>query len=342
MGEFEKNMDKLLKLTCFCSILSFGHCSDLEAPDLSKVNFYLWTRYNPFAYVKFDLTVESLSSTPFNPDNKVVILVHGWNSDGDGFGNDYAPAFLEADDYNVIAVDWGDLETWANYPQAAARSKIIGEYAADLIGLLTAFGDNVFDNIHLIGHSLGAHAVGFMGKKTQEWGLGKLKRITGLDPALPFFELADETGRIDKSDAEFVDIVHVNSGWLWEGCLSFVKQLGHVDFYPAGGSHQPGCIEACIGSACFNITVEDLIKGGCSHSRANYYYAESLVGGNFLGWKCDGWDQFEHGHCCSEPTTVLGEYIDKSTPEGKYYMHVNENSPYSQGSSGSNWCQQSR
>ena len=41
-----------------------------------------------------------------------------------------------------------------------------------------------------------------------------------------------------RDDAEFVDIIHTNSGNLWEGCLSFAKNLGHVDFYPAGGSHQ--------------------------------------------------------------------------------------------------------
>ena len=41
-----------------------------------------------------------------------------------------------------------------------------------------------------------------------------------------------------RDDADFVDIIHTNSGNLWEGCLSFAKNLGHVDFYPAGGSHQ--------------------------------------------------------------------------------------------------------
>ena len=33
--------------------------------------------------------------------------------------------------------------------------------------------------IHLIGHSLGAHVVGFIGKQIQERGYGKIPRITG-------------------------------------------------------------------------------------------------------------------------------------------------------------------
>ena len=125
--------------------------------------------------------------------------------------------------------------------------------------LLAGYGPDVLANIHLVGHSLGAHVVGFMAKRVQALGLGKLPRLTGLDPAYPFFELAGPEGRVDKTDAELVQIVHTNSGWLWEGCLSFKvntrsalfcmepslpqEPLGHVDFYPAGGSHQPGCTD---------------------------------------------------------------------------------------------------
>ena len=41
-------------------------------------------------------------------------------------------------------------------------------------------------------------------------------RPAGLDPALPAFELALASGRLDKGDAEFVDVIHTNSGYLWE------------------------------------------------------------------------------------------------------------------------------
>ena len=84
---------------------------------------------------------------------------------------------------------------------------------------------DVLENIHLVGHSLGAHVVGFIAKTVQSMGLGKIKQITGLDPAYPFFELHGPEGRIDKSDAEFVQIIHTNSGFLWDGCLSFKVRI---------------------------------------------------------------------------------------------------------------------
>ena len=40
--------------------------------------------------------------------------------------------------------------------------------------------------------------------------------MLGLDPAQPAFDLAGPNGRLDKGDAELVDIIHTNSGMLWE------------------------------------------------------------------------------------------------------------------------------
>ena len=63
----------------------------------------------------------------------------------------------------------------------------------------------------------------------------------GLDPAMPWFDLVSEEHRIQSTDADFVDIIHTNSGNLIVGDLSFPDPLGQVDFYPNGGSHQNGC-----------------------------------------------------------------------------------------------------
>ena len=49
--------------------------------------------------------------------------------------------------------------------------------------------------------------------------------------------------------------------FLLQGALSFMQNLGHIDFYPNGGQHQPGCTDLCIGDSCIGISIVDLLKG---------------------------------------------------------------------------------
>ena len=63
----------------------------------------------------------------------------------------------------------------------------------------------------MIGFSLGAHVAGFAGKKVQEGGKKKIVgRITGLDPANLGFDYDSAKVRLDKTDADFVDIIHTD------------------------------------------------------------------------------------------------------------------------------------
>ena len=65
---------------------------------------------------------------------------------------------------------------------------------------------------------------------------------TGLDPAAPGFDFDDAAIRLDPSDAMFVDVIHsdVRDSALSKA-LGLQRACGHVDFYPNGGKHQPGC-----------------------------------------------------------------------------------------------------
>jgi hypothetical protein len=63
-----------------------------------------------------------------------------------------------------------------------------------------------------------------------------------LDPAAPGFSVNDTETRLDTTDADFVDIIHTNSGTLLQGGESMIEPIGHADFYPNGGQRQPGCL----------------------------------------------------------------------------------------------------
>ena len=133
------------------------------------------------------------------------------------------------DDCNFVSVNWEGLAAGPNYFAAAANVDAVGVRTARLIDLLIRQAGGDLNQFHLIGFSLGAHVMGKAGQNTTIGSL--LPRITGLDPAFPQFSVQDTDGRLDQTDAQFVDVIHTNSGSLMEGALSFASPIGTVDFY---------------------------------------------------------------------------------------------------------------
>jgi hypothetical protein len=170
-----------------------------------------------------------------------------------------------------------------------------------------------------MGHSLGAHIAGFTGKNVES---GTIARITGFDPAYPGFEYASSSERLASTDAEFVDIIHTNSGTLLDGDLSFEEALGDVDFYPNGGSQQPGCerlveIDAGISS--------------CNHGRSYQLFTDSITSGSsdFNSYPCSSDDDFEAGNCfsCDGGCNNMGFYAN-SDVTGTFYLATRAEAPY--------------
>ena len=73
----------------------------------------------------------------------------------------------------------------------------------------------------------------------------KLHRITGLDVAGPSFEGMDSRLRLDPTDACYVDAIHTD-----DSVLGIRMSVGHDDFYPNGGDHQPGCESKNMKTLC--------------------------------------------------------------------------------------------
>ncbi len=83
---------------------------------------------------------------------------------------------------NVLLVKWTEAKTF-NYCSAGTETQRVGYTIAGLLKYLIEKNSThpyvEKETIHLVGHSLGAHAVGFAGKYFQEMELGKINRITG-------------------------------------------------------------------------------------------------------------------------------------------------------------------
>lgn len=103
---------------------------------------------------------------------------------------------------------------------------------AGFIEYLTQYGMKLSE-LQIVGHSLGAHIAGLAGKQLT---VGKVAVIIGLDPAGPLFSVNKVDKRLDRTDADYVQIIHTDGGHF-----SIKYPIGHADFYPNGGTEQPGC-----------------------------------------------------------------------------------------------------
>ncbi|NWX24339.1 LIPR3 protein, partial [Aegotheles bennettii] len=139
---------------------------------------------------------------------------------------------------NCIAVDWKDGAK-GTYVSAVNNIRVVGAEIAYFIKTLQNISRYSPSEIHLIGHSLGAHTAGEAGRRTQG-----IRRVTGLDPAGPYFEGTSPEVRLDPTDADFVDVIHSNAAHFPVAGLGIYNTSGHLDFYPNGGSVMPGCTDS--------------------------------------------------------------------------------------------------
>ena len=73
--------------------------------------------------------------------------------------------------------------------------------------------NGAWKQLYFIGHSLGAHISGQIGHQLRSKDrFFKIERITALDPAQPCFKHIDPIYKVDKTDADFVDVIHTQTG----------------------------------------------------------------------------------------------------------------------------------
>lgn len=193
--------------------------SSLTADQLN-VTFYLYTRRNPeraFIVRPQATRLELLQSSIFDPTKSIKWITHGFhtNVDKSEWMLEAKDKILANEDANVFLTDWrrGASPALAFYPKAAANAHVVARMIVRILRRIWA--DIKLSEVHLIGHSLGAHIMGFVGSAfTEEFlrrqqkaladggggGQGEpptlnpssignqlIGRITACDPALPCF-----------------------------------------------------------------------------------------------------------------------------------------------------------
>lgn len=221
----------------------------------SDVHMYLFTRENSRNPISLNYDNAEL----LNNGKTVKIIIHGWQDHGlMTWLNQTRIVYLRKGDYNVVQVDWNSVAD-RSYSVAADGIRGVGLLVADFI-----LRSRVpLQNVHIIGHALGAHAAGFIGKTIKQKSGQLIGRITGLDPAGPLFEHVPVEPALSKTDATMVDVIHTDGG-----VMGMTSAVGTVDFYANGGNApQPGC-----------ATVD--ITGLKTITRAIFY------SGNFITYSC--------------------------------------------------------
>ncbi|XP_030753741.1 pancreatic lipase-related protein 2-like [Sitophilus oryzae] len=282
----------------------------LISSDGEDTQYILFTRdHSPYNIRRGDF--ETLSASGFNISNPTKIITHGFLS-GIQFEvfTLIKDAYLNVSDYNVIGLDWSVL-CRTEYVSAIRGARTAGDDLGEFIKWLVLNGVSL-DDIHLIGHSLGAHVVGVGGSKVKD---GKVGRITGLDPAGPGYGDISEDLRLDPQDAKLVDVVHT-----FMRVIGITRPLGHVDFYPNGGRYQPGCPD--INKLKPTETIF------CNHGRSYQLFAESIINSKaFNCKKCSSLEDALYSRCLEDTDVYMGQ--SETYKYGLYYFKTNAESPYS-------------
>ncbi|XP_076115296.1 inactive pancreatic lipase-related protein 1-like [Mytilus galloprovincialis] len=279
-----------------------------KSPDDIRTSFTLHTRDNNT--VQLDASnSSSISSSDFKPQQKTIFIVHGFHSRNTSqWIKPLADAFMTQGEMNIIVVDWSG-GAFDPYDQAVANTRVVGAVIAELVKRLHNVTNTEYSNVYLVGHSLGAHICGYAGERLP--GLG---RITGLDPAGPFFQYTDSAVRIDSTDADFVDIIHTDGTRY-----GLNEAVGDVDFYPNGGVHQPACLSDHLDPSI-----------ACSHVRAIYYFIESLNSScHYKSFPCKTKDDFDSDKCnsCGSGCQEMG-YKAHRNVSGTFYLKTRWHYPY--------------
>ncbi|XP_072948108.1 pancreatic lipase-related protein 2-like [Epargyreus clarus] len=263
--------------------------------------YWLFTRRNPTAQqVIRHNDLNSLRNSNYNGARPLMVIVHGWSNNGHtGMNALIRDAYLAVTDANVIVVDW---RNHANSPYNIAVRAVpsVGQFLGDFLTWVFNNAGGNWNNVHLVGFSLGAHVVGNAGRRVG----GRASRITGLDPAGP--QWGGNSNALRGSDGQYVEAIHTDGR-----ALGIMDPIGNANFYPNGGrNRQPGCG-----------------NNSCSHGRANYLFASSIRTNHFNGRQCANLNQAQNNQCTGA-NLRMGNSILNKRGNGIFGLTTGANWPF--------------
>ncbi|CAK1598480.1 unnamed protein product [Parnassius mnemosyne] len=274
----------------------FNKSLDLDVSD-TKVYFYDFTN-NIYIVCKIRNAVDCITEALTLDLSKIlVVFVPGYK----GYINrdieeSFRQAYKDVQNIYLIIIDhsaytYETEEKLRCYERSVLYSYYIGKA---LGGLLAEFKRKGYSsrNFHCIGHSMGAHIVGYAGDSYFAEILEKIWKITGLDPAGPCFANATLEEQLRSGNADYVEVYHCNAGHLGTNNV-----IGDIDFFfNEEGKIQPDCR---------SLNEEYLDK--CYHKACVKYWTKTVHQPNlYSALACPTYEAFSEGLCNNNKTTMAG------------------------------------
>ncbi|KAM3966366.1 phospholipase A1-like [Aphomia sociella] len=251
---------------------------------------------------------------------KTLFYIIGYNDNPDSPPSRIMETTYRQLGYNIWILD-SFYFMFGGYPAIVRTLPTIGKHVAEMLYNVTL--QNVGFNpkrLELVGLSLGGQMMSFIAKSYKELSGVKIGRLTGLDPSGPCFRNLGPDHKLDKSDADYVELISTNMDGL-----GIASPVGHVNFYVNGGEYQM--------SDVFPMPCEMF----CSHVRAFTIWYSALSHPNcFIAMQCDSMQQARDRNCYDRKplvTNTLGLKLD-NTKRGIFYLATTYNYPYCMGEKG--------
>ncbi|KAF6209669.1 hypothetical protein GE061_015418 [Apolygus lucorum] len=234
--------------------------------DNGKVIFVLYKKVNGvmFRSVERKRHNGSLHKGLFDCKIPLKVGIHGWQQTMKSlFVRKMKEAYLKSmNSIQIVIVRWFGADN--NYPAAKMSIPEVARVVYRYLKRLTEESCIQFQDITLIGHSLGAQLAGAIGNLAN----GSIGNMVALEPANPTF-FAETLTSVSAVSARWVIGVHTNPGYY-----GVDYNVGHVDFWiNMGESPQPSCLRAYSG----NTNTYEKFSAFRGQSTQNFHYADPIV-----------------------------------------------------------------
>lgn len=129
----------------------------------SETYFYLFTKKNPVDPEKLELLdYDTVLKSNFDAAKPTKVIIHGYyNNRFSPVNTEITAAYLANYDVNVIVVDWSAGSSNFFYNIAAGRTKGVAHTVAPFLDQLLDDDAKMWEQLTVVGHSLGAHIAGY-------------------------------------------------------------------------------------------------------------------------------------------------------------------------------------